>query len=570
MLSRTILKNTTNLNKYIINSSYAPCVSSYLYSKEVTLGSDAREAILEGVNKLADAVQVTLGPKGRHVIIDRSYGSPLITKDGVTVAKNITFEDKKINVGAELVKSVANKTNDIAGDGTTTATVLTRAIFNEGCKAVSAGLNPMDLNRGIKIAINELIERLENMKRTCTTKEELVQVATISANNDKAIGELIASAMVRIGDDGVITVQTGKTTEDEVEIIEGMKFDNGYISPYFLTDTQTKKCVLEDPYIMIYDGKLSSTQDIIPGLDAAYKQSKQLLIIAENIEGEALQTLVLNRLKTGMKICAVKSPGFGDRRKEMLEDIAVLTGAKQITKDTNEMSQITPEVFGQAANVEISANDTLIVDGAGNEATIAARCNLIREQIETTESSFDKEKAKERLAKLSSGVAVIKVGGVSELEVSEKKDRITDALNATQCAHKGGIVPGGGSALIHASKYLSKLKAENFDQLQGIKIIENAVKVPCKAIANNAGVEGAIVVGRLLKSKSTTQGYNAQLDQYVDMFEAGIVDPTMVVKTALLDASSVAGLMTTTEALINDIPQDNANMPPMPPQPGMF
>eukprot|EP01092_Planopodium_desertum_P012392 TRINITY_DN584_c0_g1_i3.p1 TRINITY_DN584_c0_g1~~TRINITY_DN584_c0_g1_i3.p1 ORF type:complete len:556 (-),score=213.88 TRINITY_DN584_c0_g1_i3:86-1753(-) len=510
---------------------------SYASGKDIKFGSDARALMAKGVNKLADAVQVTLGPKGRNVVLEQSYGAPKITKDGVTVAKHIEFKDRYENIGAQLVRNVASATNDVAGDGTTTATVLTRAIFNEGCKSVAAGLNPMDLYRGIQMAVDAVVADLKAQTKEISTKAEIAQVATISANGDTVIGNLIADAMEKVGKEGVITVKDGTSLENEIEIIEGMKFDQGYISRYFATDTKTQKCVMEDPAILVVDGKISNVQELIPILEATSKARKKLMIIAENIEGDALATLILNKLR-GLQVVAVKAPGFGDNRKANLQDIAVLTGAQVVSEEVGiKLEEIDLSFLGSCKTLEITE-----------------RCDSIREAISKTTSDYDKEKLQERLAKLSGGVAVLKVGGASEVEVNEKKDRITDALNATRAAVEEGIVPGGGVALLRASLKLDSLHTTIFDQGIGIKIVQRAIRVPCKAIADNAGSEGSVIVGKLLESKDPHWGYNAAIGEFTNMIKAGIIDPTKVVRTALVDACSVAGLMTTSEAIVVDLP----------------
>ena len=527
--------------------------------KEIKFGTDGRARMLQGVDLLADAVSVTLGPKGRNAVLDQAYGAPKITKDGVTVAKNIEFEDRFMNMGAQLVRSVANKTNDVAGDGTTTATVLTRAIYSEGCKAVAAGMNPMDLRRGIALAVDQVLLELESISRKIESKTEIAQVATISANSEAEIGEMISDAMERVGKEGVITVNDGKTLDNELEVVEGMKFDRGYISPYFVTDPKAQVCDLENPYILLVEKKISTIQSIIPLLESVIKSQRPLLMIAEDVESEALATIVVNKLRAGIKVCAVKAPGFGDNRKATLQDIAVLTGAQVVSEDVGlKLEDVTEEHLGSAKKVTISKDDSIILDGAGDVAGIEERCQLIRDSVDATGSEYEKEKLQERLAKLSGGVAVIKVGGSSEVEVSEKKDRFVDALNATRAAVEEGIVPGGGKALLHATKSLGAIKeaAANMDQRIGVEIIEKALRAPITTIANNAGDEGAVVVGELMKNDDPSVGYNAAEGVYVDMFEAGIIDPAKVVRTALLDAQSVAGLMMTAEAVVADLPEE--------------
>ncbi|KAK9864700.1 hypothetical protein WJX84_004474 [Apatococcus fuscideae] len=516
-------------------------------AKELRFGVDSRAAVLAGVDKLAAAVSVTLGPKGRNVMIEQSFGAPKITKDGVTVAKSIEFADKFHNLGANLVKQVASATNDVAGDGTTTATVLTRAIFAEGAKSVAAGMNPMDLRRGINVAVEAVVRNLKSRAKMISTTEEIAQVGTISANGEAEIGELIARAMERVGKEGVITVQDGKTLENELEVVEGMKFDRGYISPYFVTDAKTLKCEMENPYILIAEKKIGGLGPLLPVLEAVVKSQQPLLIIAEDVESEALATLIVNKLRAGVKTCAVKAPGFGDSRKNNLQDIAVLTGGQVISEELGlKLEKVELAQLGRAKKVTISKDDTVVLNGAGEKQALVERCDQIREAIDMASSDYDREKLQERLAKLSGGVAVLKVGGASEVEVGEKKDRVTDALNATKAAVEEGIVPGGGVALLYASKELESTKETltNFDQQIGVQIVQNALKVPLKTIADNAGVEGAVVVGKLLESSSgDTFGYNAATDTYEDLVAAGIIDPLKVVRTALLDAASVASGM---------------------------
>lgn len=533
--------------------------------KEIKFGSEGRAGMLSGVNQLADAVQVTLGPKGRNVVIDQSFGAPKITKDGVTVAKNIEFSDKFENMGAQLVRSVANKTNDAAGDGTTTATILTRAMFSEGCKSVAAGMNPMDVRRGMLAAQKVILEQLDNLSQDISDSEKIAQVATISANNDDEVGQMIAAAMNKVGAEGVITVQDGQTLEDELEVVEGMKFDRGYISPYFVTDNKAQVCEMENPYILLVEKKVSTLQSILPLLESVMKESRPLVIVAEDVDGEALATLVVNKLRGGIKVAAVKAPGFGDNRKANLQDIAILTGGQVISEDVGlKLEQATPDMLGTCKTMTITKDNTIVLDGAGSKAAIDERCDLLRDSIETTSSAYEQEKLQERLAKLSGGVAVIKVGGASEVEVGEKKDRVTDALNATRAAVEEGIVPGGGSALLHASKALDALEMPNFDQAHGVDIMKRAIRVPCKTIADNAGKEGAVIVGKLLEATEGTFGYNARDDEFCDMISTGIIDPTKVVKTGLVDACGVASLMTTTEALIVDEEDPaGAGAPPM-------
>jgi len=527
--------------------------------------------MLQGVERLAQAVEVTLGPKGRNVVLDSSYGAPKITKDGVTVAKHIEFSNRYMNLGAQLVRGVASKTNDQAGDGTTTATVLTRAIFAEGCKAVAAGMNPMDLRRGINAAVDVVVNELRKLSRPIATTEEVAQVATISANGDKEIGGLIASAMEKVGKEGVISVQDGKSLKDELEVIEGMKIDQGFLSRFFITDPKGQKCEFEDPLILLCDKKISSAHSILPVLELANSQRKKILLIAESFETEALSMLVLNKMR-GIQVCAVKAPGFGDTRKVLLQDLAVLTGAEVISEDLGlKLEEVELKQLGRAEKVIVTQDDTVFLNGAGGKAAINERCELIRDSMARSTSDYDKEKLQERLARLAGGVAVLKVGGASEVEVGEKKDRITDALNATKAAVEEGIVPGGGVALLYATRGLKNLKFDNFDQNVGVKIIAEALKVPCKAIANNAGTDGAVVVGKLLEKEDNEWGFNAQTGVYENMIKAGIIDPTKVVRTALVDAASVASLMTTTEAMVVELPkkEDRAGAGGMRPGMGM-
>lgn len=526
-------------------------------AKQIEFGAKAREKILQGVDILADAVKVTLGPKGRNVVLEKSFGAPRITKDGVTVAKEIELSDKFQNMGAQMVKEVASKTNETAGDGTTTATVLSQAIVREGAKSVAAGMNPMDLKRGIDQAVDAVVAEIKKASKKIKSQEEIAQVGTISANGDKEIGEKIAQAMKDVGNEGVITVEEAKGLEFEVDVVEGMQFDRGYLSPYFITNGDKMVAELENPYILIFEKKLSNLQQLLPLLEAVVQSGRPLLIIAEDVEGEALATLVVNKLRGGLKIAAVKAPGFGDRRKSMLEDIAVLTKGQLISEDLGmNLENVGLDQLGRAKKVTISKEDTTIVDGAGAKGDIEARCKQIRAQIEETTSDYDKEKLQERLAKLSGGVAVLKVGGSTEIEVKERKDRVEDALNATRAAVEEGIVAGGGSALFYAGKVLENLKSINSDQQAGINIIKKALSAPLRQIAENAGIDGAIVVGKLQDSKSTAQIFDAQTLEYVDAFKSGIIDPTKVVRTALQDAASVAGLLITTEALIADKPEE--------------
>ncbi len=533
-------------------------------AKDVKFSRDARERMLRGVNILADAVKVTLGPKGRNVVIDKSFGAPRITKDGVSVAKEIELEDKFENMGAQLVREVASKTNDKAGDGTTTATVLAQAIVQEGHKAVAAGMNPMDLKRGIDLAVTEVVADLVKKAKKIKTSEEVAQVGTISANGEKEIGEMIAEAMQKVGNEGVITVEEAKTAETELEVVEGMQFDRGYLSPYFITNPDKMVAELEDAYILLHEKKLSNLQAMLPVLEAVVQTSKPLLIIAEDVEGEALATLVVNKLRGGLKIAAVKAPGFGDRRKAMLEDIAILTGGQVISEDLGiKLENVGIDMLGRAKKVRIEKENTTIVDGAGKKAEIQGRVAQIKAQIEETTSDYDREKLQERLAKLAGGVAVIRVGGSTEVEVKEKKDRVDDALNATRAAVEEGIVPGGGVALLRATQAI-KAEGANADQAAGINIVRRALQAPARQIATNAGAEASIIVGKILDNKSATYGYNAAKDEYGDLIQLGIVDPVKVVRTALQDAASVAGLLVTTEAMIADAPKKEAAAPAMP------
>lgn len=525
-------------------------------AKDIEFGTDARAKMLKGVEKLAKTVKVTLGPKGRNVMLDKSYGAPKITKDGVSVAKEVELSDKFENMGAQLVKEVAQKTADKAGDGTTTATVLAEAIITEGCKAVAAGMNPMDLKRGIDMAVAAVIDDVKARSKAIKTSSEIAQVGTISANGDTSIGEYISKAMEKVGNDGVITVEDAKGLDTELDVVEGMQFDRGYLSPYFMTNAEKMNCEYDNPYILFYDQKISSLQPMLPVLEAVVQSGRALLIIAEDIEGEALATLVVNRIRGGLKVCAVKAPGFGDRRKEMLKDMAALTGGQVISEELGmKIENVDLSMLGTAKRIEVTKDDTTIIDGAGDKEAIKARTTQIKNEIEATKSDYDREKLQERLGKLSGGVAVLRVGGASEVEVKEKKDRIDDALNATRAAVKEGVVAGGGVALLYATKALDGLKPENDDQKVGINIIRKALQAPIRQIASNAGVDGAVVVGKLLESKDTNYGYNAQSGEYTDMIKEGILDPTKVVRTALQDAASVAGLVITTEAMVTEAPQ---------------
>ena len=539
-------------------------------AKDVKFGRDAREGILRGVDTLANAVKVTLGPKGRNVVIDKSFGAPRITKDGVTVAKEIELKDKFENMGAQMIKEVASKANDAAGDGTTTATVLAQAIVKEGMKSVAAGMNPMDLKRGIDIAVTKVVEDLKGRSKDVSGSSEIAQVGVISANGDREVGEKIAEAMEKVGKEGVITVDESKGLEFELETVEGMQFDRGYLSPYFITNPDKMTVELDDPYILIFEKKLSNLQAMLPILEAAVQSGRPLLIIAEDIEGEALATLVVNKLRGGLKVAAVKAPGFGDRRKAMLQDIAILTKGEMVSEDLGiKLENVTLNMLGQAKRVTIDKDNTTIVDGAGDEADIQARVGEIRTQIDNTSSDYDKEKLQERLAKLAGGVAVIKVGGATEVEVKERKDRVDDALHATRAAVEEGIVPGGGTALLYASKALEGLKGDNEDQTRGIAIVRKAILAPIRQIATNAGHDGAVVSGNLLREGDETQGFNAGTDTYENLVKAGVIDPTKVVRTALQGAASVAGLLITTEAAISEVPEDKSAGGGMPDMGGM-
>jgi len=528
-------------------------------AKLVKFGGEAREKMLNGVNVLANAVKVTLGPKGRNVVLDKSFGAPRVTKDGVSVAKEIVLEDKLENMGAQMLREVASKTNDIAGDGTTTATVLAQAIVNEGAKSVAAGMNPMDLKRGIDKAVAQVKESLSAMSKPISTNAEVAQVGTISANGEASIGEMIAQAMDKVGNNGVITVEEAKTAETELDVVEGMQFDRGYLSPYFVTNSEKMITEFDDPLILIHEKKLSSLQPMVGILEAVIQSGKPLLIIAEDVEGEALATLVVNKLRGGLKIAAVKAPGFGDRRKAMLEDIAILTNGTVISEEVGiKLEAVTLDMLGTAKRVVISKEETTVVDGAGDAESIAGRCAQIQAQVEETSSDYDREKLQERLAKLSGGVAVIRVGGSTEVEVKERKDRVEDAMNATRAAVEEGILPGGGTALLYASQSLDGMTGANADEDAGIAIVRRAVQAPIRQIAANAGAEGSIIVGKLLEGGDQSRGFNAQTEEYVNMVDAGIVDPTKVVRTAITDAASVASLLITTEAMVTDAPKDDA------------
>ena len=548
-------------------------------AKDIKFGTDARAKMLKGVEILAKTVKVTLGPKGRNVMLDKSYGAPKITKDGVSVAKEVVLSDKFENMGAQLVKEVAQKTADKAGDGTTTATVLAEAIIKEGCKAVAAGMNPMDLKRGIDMAVEAVVEDVKSRSKEVKTSEEIAQVGTISANGDTSIGEYLAKAMEKVGNDGVITVEDAKGLETELSVVEGMQFDRGYLSPYFVTDAEKMTVEYEAPYVLLYDQKISNLQAILPVLEAVLQSGRALLIVAEDIDGEALATLVVNRIRSGLKVCAVKAPGFGDRRKAILQDLAILTGGQVVSEELGmKLENTTVDMLGTAKRVVITKDDTTIIDGNGDKTEIEARKAQIKKEIEKTTSDYDREKLQERLAKLAGGVAVIKVGGASELEVKEKKDRVDDALHATRAAVKEGIVPGGGTALLYATKALDTVKPENDDQRVGVDIIRKALQAPIRQIAANAAVDGSVIVGKLLEAGDVTQGYDAQKGTYTDMFKSGIIDPTKVVRTALEGASSIGGLLITTEAMVADKPEEKcgcghdagAGMPGMGGMGGMY
>jgi chaperonin GroEL len=525
-------------------------------AKDVRFSADARERMLRGVDILANAVKVTLGPKGRNVVIDKAFGAPRITKDGVTVAKEIELSDKFENMGAQMVREVASKTNDLAGDGTTTATVLAQAIVREGCKAVAAGINPMDLKRGIDTAVSAVVEDIKKRAKKVSTSEEIAQVGTIAANGEKEIGAMIAKAMQKVGNEGVITVEEAKGLDTELEVVEGMQFDRGYLSPYFITNAEKMITDLDNPYILLHEKKLSNLQSMLPVLEAVVQSGRPLLIISEDVEGEALATLVVNKLRGGLKVAAVKAPGFGDRRKAMLEDIAILTGGQVISEDLGiKLETVTLDMLGKAKKVVIEKENTTIVDGAGKKKEIEGRCAQIRAQIDETSSEYDKEKLAERLAKLAGGVAVIRVGGATEVEVKERKDRVDDAMHATRAAVEEGIVAGGGVALLYSIKALDKVKVDNDDQKVGVEIIRRALQAPVRQIAENAGVDGAVIAGKLLEGKGANWGYNAQTGEFTDMVKDGVIDPAKVVRCALEDAASVAGLLITTEAMIADRPE---------------
>ncbi len=528
-------------------------------AKDVKFSTDARTRMLNGVDILADAVRITLGPKGRNVVLDKAFGAPRITKDGVTVAKEIELEDKFENMGAQMVREVASKTNDEAGDGTTTATLLAHGIVREGSKAVAAGMNPMDLKRGIDLAVSAIVDDLRTRSRTIESNDEIAQVGTISANGDREVGDMIAKAMETVGNEGVITVEEAKSLETELEVVEGMQFDRGYLSPYFVTDAEKMKVTLDDPYILIHEKKLSNLQSMLPVLEAVVQSGKPLLIIAEDVEGEALATLVVNKLRGGLKVAAVKAPGFGDRRKAMLEDIAILTNGQVISEDVGiKLESVTLDMLGTAKKVEITKEETTIVDGAGEKEQIEGRCGQIRQQAEETTSDYDREKLQERLAKLAGGVAVIRVGGATEVEVKEKKDRVDDAMHATRAAVEEGIVAGGGVALINSMSALDALNVEDDDQRVGVNIVRKAIQSPVRQIAENSGEDGSVVAGKIMENADSNWGFNAQSGEYEDLVKAGIIDPTKVVRAALQDAASVAGLLVTTEAMVAEKPEKKA------------
>jgi len=525
-------------------------------AKEIRFGGDARAKMLRGADILADAVRVTLGPKGRNVVLDKSFGAPRISKDGVTVAKEVELPDRFENMGAQMLREVASKTSDAAGDGTTTATVLAQSIVREGAKAIAAGMNPMDLKRGIDLAVEKVVEELKKHSKKVSTNEEIAQVGTVSANGDRQIGEMLAEAMREVGNEGVITVEEAKSLTTELEVVEGMQFDRGYVSPYFVTNVDKMVCELEDPYILIYEKKLAGLQPLLPVLETVIQAAKPLLIVAEDVEGEALATLVVNKLRGGLKVAAVKAPGFGDRRKAMLEDIGVLTAGQVISEELGiKLENVKLDMLGRAKKVVITKEDTTLIDGAGKKANIKARCNQIRVQIEETTSDYDREKLEERLAKLAGGVGVIRVGGATEVEVKERKDRVEDAMHATRAAVEEGILPGGGVALLYATKALEGLKGDNTDQNHGLEIVRKALRVPVRQIVENAGVDGSVVVGKLFDQKSSNFGFDAQGLEYRDMVKAGIIDPTKVVRCALQGAASIAGLLITTEAMVAEKPE---------------
>src|SRR6478609_1228715 len=539
-------------------------------AKDVKFGTDARDRMLRGVDILADAVKVTLGPKGRNVVLEKSFGAPRITKDGVTVAKEIELSDKFENMGAQMVREVASKASDLSGDGTTTATILAASIVREGAKAVAAGLNPMDLKRGVDMAVQAVVEDLKGRSKKVTTSDEIAQVGTISANGDREIGRMLAEAMRKVGNEGVITVEEAKSLETELDVVEGMQFDRGYISPYFVTDADKMRAVLEDPYVLIHEKKLSSLQSLLPLLEAVVQGGKPLLIVAEDVEGEALATLVVNKLRGGLKVAAVKAPGFGDRRKAMLEDVAILTGGQAISEDLGiKLEKVTIDMLGRAKRVMIDKENTTIIHGAGKKADIEGRVSQIKAQIEETTSDYDREKLQERLAKLAGGVAVIRVGGATEIEVKERKDRVDDAMHATRAAVEEGILPGGGVALLRSVEALKRLKTENEDQKHGVEIVRKAIQAPARQIAINAGADGSVVVGKIMDKDQYSYGYDAQAGEYGNLVTKGIIDPTKVVRSAIQGAASVAGLLITTEAMVAELPKKKDAMPAMPPGGGM-
>jgi len=534
-------------------------------AKDVKFGEDARERLLRGVNIMADAVKVTLGPKGRNVVFERAYGAPRISKDGVSVAKEIELADHFENMGAQMLREVASKTSDLVGDGTTTATVLAQAIVREGAKAVAAGMNPMDLRRGIDMAVNAVVADIQGRSRPVSTSKEIAQVGTISANGETEVGEMIAQAMDKVGHEGVITVEEAKSLKTELEVVEGMQFDRGYLSPYFITNAEKLTCEMEDAYVLLHEKKLSNLQPLLPVLESIVQSAKPLLVIAEDVEGEALATLVVNKLRGGLKVAAVKAPGFGDRRKAMLEDIATLTAAQVISEDLGiKLENVTVDMLGRAKRIILSKDETTLVEGAGEKSAIEARCTQIRRQIEDTTSDYDKEKLQERLAKLAGGVAVIRVGGVTEVDVKERKDRVEDAMHATRAAVEEGILPGGGVALLYAASSLNGLKPANDDQKMGVDIVRRALSMPARLIVENAGLDASIILGKLLDRNDSDAGFDAQIGEYVNMLEAGIIDPTKVVRIALQDAASVAGLLITTEAMVAEKPKKEEAPPAMP------
>ena len=541
-----------------------------MVAKDVKFSTEARDKMLRGIDVLSEAVKVTLGPKGRNVVLDKSFGAPRVTKDGVTVAKDIELEDKFENMGAQMMRDVASKTSDIAGDGTTTATVLAQAIVKEGAKAVAAGMNPMDLKRGIDLAVNAVVEDLKNKSKKVTSNDEIAQVGTISANGDEEVGRFLAEAMKKVGNEGVITVEEAKSIEMELDVVEGMQFDRGYISPYFITNADKMRTELEDPYILVYEKKLSGLQELLPLLETVVQSGKPLVIIAEDVEGEALATLVVNKLRGGLKVAAVKAPGFGDRRKAMLQDIAILTGGQAISEDLGiKLEKVTLNMLGRAKKVMIEKENTTIVEGAGKKDDIQGRIAQIKAQIEETTSDYDKEKLQERLAKLAGGVAVIRVGGATEVEVKERKDRVDDAMHATRAAVEEGILPGGGVALLRAIKAIEKVKTQNEDQKHGVKVVCKALSWPARQIVINAGEDGSVVVAKILEKDEYNYGFDAQNGDYVNLVTRGIIDPTKVVRTALQDAASIAGLLITTEAMVAELPKKKEAMPSMPPGGGM-